>query len=357
MLLVVMVSWGVAGCSKVGSAGGSGTQRTADQIQQDIDAACKDPAVLSVFDSMAVLTDETRRNEIAPKALPQLKIVLRLADELAATDKGRASGQHLRNMLLPVLAVFGDAETNTRLEAMAQSGDANEASAAKSAMFLARWWKGSNDAVVQGRVLDDAEALAKSDPESDTLSQDLMVMGQGGATTPGLRDRALSIIAQDIKGDAVAPLQEQVAALQKLYAMENKPLEIEGVRFGGGTLTTADWKGKVVLVDFWATWCGPCVAELPDVKKVYAEYHDKGLEVLGISCDNSGADLRIFLKANKDMPWPQLFDEKTPGWHALASQYGIVGIPTMLLIDKHGIVRTASADQHFVNMIPPLLAE
>ena len=310
-----------------------------------------------MFDSTAALTDETQRKEIAPKALPQLQIILKLADELAATEKGRDSAENLRNLVLPILAVLGDARTNARLDAMSKSDDMKEASAAKSAMFLARWWRGSNDAGEQSKVLDDARIFAGSDPGSETLSHALMAMGQSGAATPELRDRALSIVAQDMNGDAVAPVQEQVAALRRIYAMENKPIELEGVRFGGGRFTTADWKGKVIIVDFWATWCGPCVADLPAIKKVYAEYHDKGLEVLGISCDNTGAALKTFLQANKDMPWPELFEEKTAGWHPLASQFGIVGIPAMLLIDKHGILRAAAAEEHFVKMVPQLLAE
>lgn len=104
--------------------------------------------------------------------------------------------------------------------------------------------------------------------------------------------------------------------------LDGKPISIEAYR------------GKVVLVDFWAVWCGPCVAEMPNVKKVYEKYKDKGFDVIGISLDSDEARLRDFLKEN-DIPWRQTFSGK--GWNSpIAQQYGIYSIPNMWLIDKEG---------------------
>ncbi len=74
-------------------------------------------------------------------------------------------------------------------------------------------------------------------------------------------------------------------------------------------LSLAGYKGKVVLVDFWATWCGPCVDELPNVIAAYKKYHDKGFEIVGISLDQDKAKLEEFLK-EKGMTWPQFLDGK-----------------------------------------------
>jgi peroxiredoxin len=94
-----------------------------------------------------------------------------------------------------------------------------------------------------------------------------------------------------------------------------------------------DYKGKVVLLDFWATWCGPCVREIPNVVANYEKYHEKGFEILGISLDRADAEEKLasFTK-DHNMPWPQVYDGKY--WQARVGQlYGIQSIPAMLLID------------------------
>lgn len=111
-----------------------------------------------------------------------------------------------------------------------------------------------------------------------------------------------------------------------------KPIEVTG--FDDKPISLEKLKGKVVLIDFWATWCGPCIAELPNVIAAYEKFHDQGFEIVGISLDDDEQKLKDFLAKNK-MPWPQFFDGK--GWQNEVGQaYGVQSIPATYLIGRDG---------------------
>lgn len=102
----------------------------------------------------------------------------------------------------------------------------------------------------------------------------------------------------------------------------------------GSTVDLAAYRGKVVLIDFWATWCSPCVQELPHVKQAYDKFHAQGFEIIGISLDKNGDTMNAFTKKHV-MTWPQLFDGKV--WESkLAQTYGVDSIPATFLIDQEG---------------------
>lgn len=133
------------------------------------------------------------------------------------------------------------------------------------------------------------------------------------------------------------------AARSSLEAMEirTKPLELFFTSVDGRKVDMAELRGKVVLLDFWATWCPPCVAEAPKLVETYKKFHERGLEIIGISLDQNREALEKFTKDN-GMTWPQFFDGK--GWdNEFAQRFKIQSVPTMWLFGRDGRLKDASA--------------
>lgn len=123
----------------------------------------------------------------------------------------------------------------------------------------------------------------------------------------------------------------------------------------GTKVDLAKLQGKVVLIDFWATWCGPCMREVPNVVAAYKKYHDRGFEIVGISLDQSKESM-MKVAAAKGMTWPQYFDGK--GWgNEISTAYHIKSIPTMWLVGKNGLVATTEARGNLEGEIERLLKE
>jgi peroxiredoxin len=122
--------------------------------------------------------------------------------------------------------------------------------------------------------------------------------------------------------------------LTKKYAILGKTVKLEGKLLDGKPIDWASYQGKVVLLDFWATWCKPCVEELPNLQKVYEDYHKHGFEILGISADEDLKSLNTFLH-QRQLPWSNVGGTDA---EKLMEQYSVDVFPTTFLVGRDGKV-------------------
>ncbi len=137
--------------------------------------------------------------------------------------------------------------------------------------------------------------------------------------------------------------RDYLKARERFLQLSHTPFEMAFTALDGREVDVAKLRGKVVLIEFWATWCGPCIAELPNIHAVYDQYHDQGFEIVGVSVD-SEKDRRKFidLVAEKQITWPQHFDGR--GWkNQYAVEFTVTGVPAMLLLDKQGLLVSTDA--------------
>ncbi|MBX3427417.1 MAG: TlpA family protein disulfide reductase [Pirellulales bacterium] len=138
---------------------------------------------------------------------------------------------------------------------------------------------------------------------------------------------------------------KMLGGVARRLSLPGKTMALEGTLLDGTDLDWSQYEGKVVLVDFWATWCGPCRAELPNVLNMYKSYHEQGFEVLGISLDDDPKQAASFIE-KMEIPWATLFsdDKNARGWEdPRAVEYGVTGIPLAILLDQEGKVVSLQA--------------
>ncbi len=271
-----------------------------------------------------------------------------LAKVVRAVKQGRPAmkepAQRHEFALLAAEGLSGDAENKElkrvlpMLEEIGNDKVASQEQKMKASHFLVALAAEDVDDVVKLAAWEKQYlAHASTFPEDEELSE--LKLSLLDLTERYALDRFEALaekLSTDKDDDVAEQAKEALAPAKAKRALQGVPLDLKFTSLDGTEVDLAKLRGKVVLIDFWATWCGPCMAELPNVKKNYDKLHGRGFEIVGISLDEEKKKLESVLK-NKGMTWPQHFDGKS--WEGeIPKRFGITAIPALWLLDKNGRV-------------------
>ena len=216
----------------------------------------------------------------------------------------------------------------------------------------------------------DADALKAAIKDLDAdLAEDDFVAGRAedfaAIISENAPDEAKAFLQRTLESfkasdsDVRKKLASSLEPMIRFFNLVGNELVFEGVYDDGTEIDWKSYRGKVVLVDFWATWCGPCVGEVPNVLKLYEKYHEAGFDVVGYSLDNDLDALEKFEKERK-LPWRtgvrklsmQANEKDGKNYTNLTEYYGIHAIPTMILVDKDGkVIDTNARGEHLRELL------
>ncbi len=218
----------------------------------------------------------------------------------------------------------------------------------------------------RGALLQDD--LEKADPTAgltDALDKELTAYEKDFPDDPtGEQFVALRIrLLKDTPGKIVpelaalskSPNKSTAEAAAKQFDIRTKPLDLKLTMLEGSELDFTKLRGKVVLLDFWATWCEPCMAKVPELLDIQKKYRDKDFQLVGVSCDDSKPSLVETLKA-QGMDWPESFDGKGVAG-PISRHFAVDKLPSSWLVDKKGLAHEIDYDADLDAQIDKLLAE
>jgi len=232
-----------------------------------------------------------------------------------------------------------------------QPGHANDADALYMLAQLSVMKNRGTPAAAQDAI----DRFIQAAPKDERGAQLLYMTVRGQTEDEHGKAVAKRIVADYPDSGIAKQIQGQLRRTEAI----GKPFELSFTEaVSGKPISMSDLKGKVVVVDFWATWCGPCVGEMPTMKKLYAEYKPKGVEFIGVSLDQPEKDgglkdLKEFV-AKEGITWPQYYQGNF--WRSdFSMSWGVNSIPCVFVVDADGNLANTEARGKLEELIPELL--
>jgi thiol-disulfide isomerase/thioredoxin len=151
----------------------------------------------------------------------------------------------------------------------------------------------------------------------------------------------LSKVFNESKDESLAEFGKRLEGVVRRLSLLGHKMQLEGKLLSGEAFDFLKYQGKVVLIDFWVSWRQSCAAEVPKLKKIYDQYHDKGFEIIGYGCDYRREDVEKFVQEN-EMPWITVYGDKGP--NPAFEYYGVMNFPMGILLGKDGNVKQLNVD-------------
>lgn len=193
---------------------------------------------------------------------------------------------------------------------------------------------------VQDKWIADLRKYVEDYPRSEDAPEAMLQLAVslefGGKT-----DEATEAYGRVVQAYATAEVAKKAAGAKRRLESPGKVIDLKGVTLDGKKASLVDLRGRVVLVQYWATWCEPCKQDMALLKQLQVKYAKQGFTLLGVNLDSDRAAATAFLQTNA-LPWPQLYE---PGGldSRFAQELGIMTLPTLILVDKEGKVLNRSA--------------
>lgn len=319
----------------VGPGSAAGEDAPSDETQQLM-------ADLETLDRQAEKLPADKQGPIAEK---RADLLLRLAELPANAETRMQWYRQLADMLSVAVQSGGYPQGLDRLDQLQEKltkSDADQDAIAHVA-FQRKWAAyvlnqqdpDADAANVQKQWLADLEQFIQQYPQSADAAEAMLQLGMYQEFV-GKSEPAQVWYEKLVETFPDSPAARKAQGAIRRLTSVGKPMRLRGPGVQGGTVDLSQYRGKLVLIQYWATWCDPCIQDMQRLKELYQKYGGNGFEVIGVSLDESPDNVQQFLSANR-LPWKQIYE---PGGldGRLAEEMGVMTLPLMILVDEKGNV-------------------